>query len=180
MSVCLILGPMFSGKSTELHRQIDRYVRAKKKCICITHGNDLRYSTDDVLMTHSGLTYPAIRASNLADIPLETFDDVEMICIDEGQWFDDIAAFAHTWAYCGKHVVIAALQSTYEKKEWKNVVPLFVEVNQLILLTAVCVTCGADASFTRRLSDETALDVVGGEDKYIAQCRKCFIDFPSR
>lgn len=48
----LILGPMFSGKSTELQRKIKRYQIAKKKCLVINYAGDNRYSDEGFVATH--------------------------------------------------------------------------------------------------------------------------------
>jgi hypothetical protein len=47
----LILGPMFSGKSTEMLRRIRRYTIAQKNCLVIKYARDTRYSADK-LATH--------------------------------------------------------------------------------------------------------------------------------
>lgn len=50
--ICLIYGPMFSGKSSELLRKIRRYQHAKKKCLIVNYLHDNRYSKEDVMATH--------------------------------------------------------------------------------------------------------------------------------
>ena len=51
-SVELIIGPMFSGKSTELMRKVKRYTIAQKKCLVVNYAKDNRYSTENVIATH--------------------------------------------------------------------------------------------------------------------------------
>lgn len=48
----VIYGPMFSGKSTELLRNVRRFGHAKKKCLVVNYAHDLRYSDQDVMSTH--------------------------------------------------------------------------------------------------------------------------------
>jgi thymidine kinase len=48
----VILGPMFSGKSSELLRKVRRFEIARKKCLVINYTNDTRYSNEDVMATH--------------------------------------------------------------------------------------------------------------------------------
>jgi thymidine kinase len=179
MSVHLILGPMFSGKTTELNRLLRRYTLAQKKSFSIKHGSDLRYSTGDEMTTHDMISVPARRFMSLDEIPIEELEDVVVITIDEAQWFDNVAEFADKWAYNGKHVILAALNGDSTRKSLEQTNNLLAISNTVTKLLAVC-ACGEEAPFSRRLSDETEVKVIGGADKYIAQCRKCFIDFPSR
>lgn len=48
----LILGPMFSGKSSELLRKVRRFEIAKKRCLVINYTHDNRYSSEEVMSTH--------------------------------------------------------------------------------------------------------------------------------
>jgi thymidine kinase len=69
----LILGPMFSGKSSEMQRKVRRYQHARKKCLVINFERDNRYSCEDVSSTHDlyrylylRITIKAVKTGNLA------------------------------------------------------------------------------------------------------------------
>jgi thymidine kinase len=47
-NIQIIFGPMFSGKTTELLRRVQRYSIAKRKCLLIKYDKDQRYSIDGV------------------------------------------------------------------------------------------------------------------------------------
>lgn len=47
----MIIGPMFSGKSTELLRRIKRFTVAKRNCVVVKYNKDNRYSHNK-LSTH--------------------------------------------------------------------------------------------------------------------------------
>ena len=87
-SIELVLGPMFSGKSTELLRRIRRYRFAKKNCVVVKYKFDTRYSKEEV-STHDKQLMPAIPATTLEEIypALQKYD---VIGIDEGQFFPDV------------------------------------------------------------------------------------------
>jgi thymidine kinase len=53
----LILGPMFSGKSSEMQRKVRRYQHARKKCLVVNYSGDNRFSFEDVASTHD--QYPS-------------------------------------------------------------------------------------------------------------------------
>ena len=84
----LIIGPMFSGKSTELQRRIKRHMLAKEDCIVVKYHKDSRYSMDE-MATHDKRFLKATCAANLGDI-YETLITHDIIGIDEGQFFPDV------------------------------------------------------------------------------------------
>jgi len=98
-----------------------------------------------------------------------------VIGIDEGQFFPDIAQYAALWASEGKTVVVAALDGTFQRKPFGNVLELVPVCEKVSKLSAVCmVCCKRDAHFTRRRTTETKVEVIGGRDKYLAVCRCCY------
>jgi thymidine kinase len=165
---------MFSGKSTYLKSQLTRYILAQKRCFCITHKKDLRYSTDDVMMTHDQISFPAFRATDLSDVPSPKLEEVDVIGIDEGQFFQDIYEFVKKWRINGKIVIVAGLNGTWEIKPFENMSPLFPMIEKITFLTAVCSLCGKDAPFSKRFGDEKELFIIGEKERYTARCGECF------
>jgi len=90
-SIELIVGPMFSGKSTELQRRIRRHIIAKRDCIVIKYYKDTRYS-DDKMATHDQQFLKAMAAAKLEPI-FESLLEHDVIGIDEGQFFPDVIFF---------------------------------------------------------------------------------------
>lgn len=89
--------------------------------------------------------------------------------------FDDLVEFSEDMANAGKIVIVAALDSTYQKKPFGRVTDL-VSVSECVTkLSAVCKRCKKDAAFSYRLSTEKQVEVIGGEDKYVALCRSCYM-----
>ncbi|XP_014666491.1 PREDICTED: thymidine kinase, cytosolic-like [Priapulus caudatus] len=116
---------------------------------------------------------PAVSAINLFSLK-DVTAEFEVIGIDEGQFFPDVVEFSQMMADGGKTVIVAALDGTFQRQGFGNIlnlVPLAESVNKL---TAVCMKCYGDASYTKRKGHETALEVIGGADKYMAVCRSCF------
>ncbi|XP_047614538.1 thymidine kinase, cytosolic isoform X2 [Phacochoerus africanus] len=109
----VILGPMFSGKSTELMRRVRRFQIAQYKCLVIKYAKDTRYSSN--FSTHDRNTMEALPACLLRDVAQEALG-VSVIGIDEGQFFPDIVEFSETMANEGKTVIVAALDGTFQRK----------------------------------------------------------------
>jgi len=170
----LILGPMFSGKSTELMRRLKRYKVAQYKVMIIKYAKDVRYN-DDGIATHCGMSLPAVATNVLGDLT-EKSNDYDVVGIDEGQFFPDTVAWAEEMANRGKFVVVAALDGTFQRKPFGDILSLIPLAENVIKLNAVCMNCFGDAAFSKRitLADGEKVEVIGGADKYMAVCRGCY------
>jgi thymidine kinase len=172
-SLTLIVGPMFSGKTTELMRRLRRKAFAHKKILMIKFQEDMRYSREvDVMATHDRQTMKAVPALLLKDVAKDV-EDVDVIGIDEGQFFMDLVDMVMQWLKEGKEVVVAALDGNYQQKPMGDVPALIPLCDRILKLNAVCMDCGADAPFTKRISACTDEKEIGGADKYKAVCRRC-------
>ncbi|XP_015906583.1 thymidine kinase, cytosolic [Parasteatoda tepidariorum] len=174
----VIFGPMFSGKTTELIRRLRRYQIAKHKCLIVKYANDVRYDAVSIA-THDRQCLSAISATTLTDLE-NIASNYSVIGIDEGQFFPDTVQFAEKMANNGKVVIVAALDGTFQRKEFGDILLLVPLAESVIKLTAVCMICFEEASFTKRIGNETELEVIGGTDKYMAVCRRCYTSDPIR
>lgn len=89
----LIMGTMFSGKSTELIRRINLQEVAGKRVLKVKFAADCRYKNKSAISTHTGQqkeAHPFTRLSEMDDLYLQ-FD---CIAIDEGQFFSDLVEFS--------------------------------------------------------------------------------------
>lgn len=168
----LILGPMFSGKSTELIRRLKRYQIARYPCLIVKYAKDIRYDLESIA-THDQQTLKAISADKLKNLKVN-LNDYDVIGIDEGQFFPDIVEFSEEMANKGKTVVIAALDGTFQRKAFASILELIPLSEHVVKLNAVCMTCFGDGSFTKRISADKEVEVIGGADMYMATCRSCF------
>lgn len=89
--------------------------------------------------------------------------------------FPDVDTFSEKMANAGKVVLVAALDGTFQRKPFGTVLNLVPLAETVTKLTAVCMMCQADAAFSLRLGSETQVELIGGADKYIAVCRRCFV-----
>ncbi|GFT45675.1 thymidine kinase, cytosolic [Nephila pilipes] len=168
----VIFGPMFSGKTTELIRRLKKYQIANHKCLIIKYPHDTRYCEKEIC-THDKLTLDAVSVSALSDLKCQA-ENYSVIGIDEGQFFPDVVSFAEEIANNGKIVIVAALDGTYQRKGFSDILHLVPLAESVLKLTSVCMICYEDASYTKRIGNETQLEVIGGTDKYMAVCRSCY------
>ncbi|CAL1601914.1 unnamed protein product [Knipowitschia caucasica] len=168
----VIFGPMFSGKSTELMRRVRRFQVAQYNCLVVKYAKDTRYS-DIGMATHDKNTMEAVPANCLEDVrPLALKACV--IGIDEGQFFSDTVQFAEEMANLGKIIIVAALDGTFQRKAFGNILSLVPLAESVVKLHAVCMQCFKEAAYTKRIGAEKEVEVIGGADKYQAVCRKCY------
>ncbi|XP_074485097.1 thymidine kinase, cytosolic [Sebastes fasciatus] len=168
----VIFGPMFSGKSTELMRRVRRFQIAQYKCLVIKYAKDTRYS-DTGVATHDKYTMEAVPANCLKDIrPLAL--EACVIGIDEGQFFPDTVEFCEEMANLGKTIIVAALDGTFQRKAFGNILNLVPLAESVVKLHAVCMQCYKEAAYTKRIGAEKEVEVIGGADKYQAVCRRCY------
>ena len=171
----LIIGPMFSCKTTELIRTLERFEAVGFKTVAIKHEIDLRYGDDCTIETHSGIKYPAFQLANLMS-GLADMEKYDIIGIDEGQFFSDLHEFVTQMAFhARKTVIISALSGTYEQKIFSSIADVIPLATEIVTLTAICRVCRiADAPYTVALGEmpQTAVKV-GGSSDYMPVCLHC-------
>jgi len=111
---------MFSGKSSELHRRVKRHQIAKKNCLVLNYISDNRYSFDEVSATHDKQLLKAKKILFLKDVD-DIITGYDVVAIDEGQFFLDLLEYVDKWANCGKIVLVAALDATFQRKAFGSV-----------------------------------------------------------
>jgi thymidine kinase len=169
----IIFGPMFSGKTTELLRRINRRMFAKQKCLLIKYKFDNRYS-DTEMATHDSLKINALSCTHLEEIK-DAYKEYHVIGIDEGQFFPDIIEFSELYANEGKIVIIACLDGTFQRKPFGKILELIPLAEKVTKLSAVCVLCGKSGSFTQRIVANDQVELIGGTESYRPLCRACFL-----
>jgi thymidine kinase len=170
----LIIGPMFSGKSTMLLTRYRRYKIAGKKCLLIKYEKDIRYSVTE-LVTHDNLRYEATSCGKLQDVD-DIINNYDVICIDEIQFYSDGAHYADLWANNGKIVETCGLNGDYLRNPFHQITLIIPKVDNITFVTAICKDTGNDAIFTKRLSDDKKQEVIGTDDIYQAVSRKIYFN----
>lgn len=165
----IILGCMFSGKSTELIRRLSRYQAINKNILAINHSFDVR--TDNSIQTHKGTTIPALKTNKLMNL-VSTIDyqNAEIIGVDEAQFFEDLFEFVLTCEKKGKDLIICGLDGDYQRKPMGQILNCIPLCDSVVKLNALDKD-GSDAIFTKRINNEDGAIVIGGADKYIAVSR---------
>ncbi len=171
----LIVGPMYSGKTTELLSFVEIYKLGKKKIRVFKPKLDVRYGVDKV-KAHSGIEEKAIPVESPREI-LETLDgDEKAVFVDEVQFFsEEMYDVARELVDRDVDVFCAGLDMTYKQNPFKTTANLLSLADIVIKKKAVCSICGEhNATLSFKISGEESEIDIGGEEKYIAVCRDCY------
>ena len=143
----------------------------------VKYAKDVRYDEEGIA-THCGMKIPAtVSTTRLDEITNNILtEDYDVVGIDEGQFFPDVVPWAEEMANTGKVVVVAALDGTFQRKPFGDILSLVPLAEEVTKLKAVCMNCFEEAAFSKRITseDEGKVEVIGGADKYMAVCRACF------
>lgn len=166
----VICGSMFSGKTEELIRRIRRAEIARQRVIVFKPKIDDRYSEFEIV-SHNEQSYPSVVVEDASEIPEKSFD-VEVIGIDEAQFFDNnLVQICQNLADSGRRVIVAGLDQDYRALPFEPMPQLLAVAEYITKTLAVCVVCGAPANRTQRNSDSDNKILVGATDHYEARCR---------
>ncbi len=169
----LILGCMYSGKTTELLKRHERCQLGGKKCLLIKYKHDTRYDKNHVV-THNGIKAHAFVCEELQELD-HLIPKYDIICIDEIQFYKDAYIFCDKWSSFDDKVVHACgLNGTFARKPFKNISELIPLVNSIKYEPAVCKETGKDGLYSHRLSDQKEEVVIGGSELYIAADREIY------
>ena len=172
-SVEVICGSMFSGKTEELIRRLKRAKFAKQKVEIYKPCIDVRYSEDQVV-SHDSHSIHSTPIDSPASMLLLS-SDVEVVGIDEAQFFDDtLVDVVQTLANRGIRVIIAGLDTDFLGKPFGPIPALMAIAEDIQKVHAICVKCGSPANHSHRLVKSDALVVLGEKDEYEPLCRHCY------
>jgi thymidine kinase len=175
----IILGSMFSGKSTELIRRCSRLEAIGKNILYINHSFDTR--TANYIQTHTQHKKTAIKVHHLFDIDDDLFQKADVIAIDEGQFFDDLYQFALKCESNKKSLIVSGLDGDSNRKPFGQILECIPLCDSVIKLTALDMIDkdGTEAIFSMRKKNVNQSDqvCVGASDSYLAVSRKNYIKY---
>jgi len=188
----VILGPMFSGKTSRLVEIYNQCKFCNIDVIVINHLIDNRYD-DKLLSTHDKIKIPCIKTERLFDIwdeQLSLSDDIiiprindklqlftsKVILINEGQFFPDLFEFVNVLLKYKKQIYICGLDGDFERNKYGQILDIIPLCDKVEKLTSLCSICknGKKGIFSMRLTNEKIQTVVGSEN-YIPVCRECYV-----
>jgi thymidine kinase len=176
----LIIGCMFSGKTTALIERVRAAERAGRRVAVIKHRIDDRYRQDCVVTHESRHAGIAARAVGGSSELVEAAGPADFVAVDEGHFFDDgLAEECRRLAARGADVVVTALDRNIWGEPFESVRAVAAAADRVERLLAICARCGRPADHTQRTRPMAdAHDFVGGGESYEPRCTECFVPGP--
>lgn len=179
----IILGSMFSGKTSRLVEIYKQCKFCNIPVIVVNHSCDNRYD-DQLLSTHDKIKIPCIKTNSLYEFwhkyYLETdntnvIKEAEVILINEGQFFTDLYEVVDDMLQKGKKVYVCGLDGDFKRNKFGQMLDLIPLCDKVTKLTSLCSICknGTPGIFSKRITTEKEQTIVGS-DNYIPVCRMCY------
>ncbi len=176
----VIAGCMFSGKTEELIRRVRRAGYAHKRIAAFDHALDEARYRAGYANSHSGWEIETFSTR----LPEEIYrigrrERAEVVAVDEGQFFSELAPVCNALADEGVRVIAAGLNQDFRGEPFESMAELMVRADHVTVLSAICTECGREATRTQRLIDgapapyDSPRIQIGGEESYQARCRRC-------
>jgi len=171
----VICGSMFSGKTEELIRRLNRAKIANQKIEIFKPSVDIRYD-ETAVVSHNQNSIHSTPVTSSLNILLMC-GDANVIGIDEAQFFDNELVFVcEKLAEQGVRVIVAGLDMDYLGKPFGPMPALMAIAEYVTKVNAICMVCNDIATHTYRKTDDNNLVMLGELDTYEARCRFCFND----
>ncbi len=171
----IICGSMFSGKTEELIRRLNRAIIAKQKVEIFKPAIDVRYDEENVV-SHDKSSIKSTPVQTASQILL-LVSDVDVVGIDEAQFFDkELAYVCNLLANEGIRVIVAGLDMDYLGKPFGPIPSLMATAEYVTKVHAICMQCGNLAQYSHRIIEDDNLVLLGETDNYVPLCRKCYVE----
>jgi thymidine kinase len=161
---------MFSGKTEELIRRLNRARYATQRVVVFKPSVDVRYAADDIV-SHSDARLPCHPVVDANEI-LRRVGDAQVVGIDEAQFFGmELVSVANRLADESRRVIIAGLDQDYRGVPFEPIPQLMAVAEYVTKAMAVCMVCGAPANRSQRLVHRDSRVLLGSSETYEARCR---------
>lgn len=187
----IICGPMFSGKTTELIRRINRARSIGSKVFVVHNQKDTRYG-ENYICTHLQNKIPSHPCKDLDELTSnKEYLESDILVVEEAQFFDQLYDFVVDQVdNKGKHIILSGLDGDYKRQPFRcngnmDLLRLIPMADKILKLTAYCAKCSDEtpAIFTHLVKENNNLEeieanngvILGGLDKFEALCRKHYL-----
>ena len=186
MSLELLIGPMFAGKSSAIQSVVRRHQSLGWAVFVVTNAMDTRYSAEPMIVNHDKQMIPAVATAALIPM-LERVDykAARLVVIEEAQFFADLVPFVQQVVDVDrKHCVVVGLDGDAERRPFGDVLKLVPYCDRVTKLTSMCKRCGdgTPALFTfaageaATAASSAGVPCVGGAEAYVPLCRKHYLE----
>lgn len=179
MSLDIVIGPMFAGKSTFITNTANSYAAIKTPVYIVKHSIDTRYAyhEEDMVTAHeTGVRIGRIQ-SLLNVVMRSMIEDVEVVIVDEAQFFTGLREFAiYVVEKLGKKLYLVGLDGDSDRGVFGELLDCIPLADKVTKLSAFCRRCanGTPGIFSHRHVESAERILIGGTEKYETLCRACY------
>ena len=171
----LIIGNMFSGKTTEIIRLAKNYQSIGKKVLIINYEEDKRYSSSQ-LVSHNLEKINCIFIKELDESTLNLFEYItsDIVLINEAQFYNNLVNFCQRVLKDNQKIYCSGLDGDFQQKKFGEILDLIPLADSVKKLTAFCGICknGTIAPFTKRINNSSNTEQkLIGVNEYLPVCR---------
>jgi thymidine kinase len=173
----IVIGPMFSGKSSELIRYIKQFRVINKKILILKPECDKRYDSNRIV-SHDGIKEDCIVVNDLLELDEKQINNHDIIIIDEGQFFKSLKVMVLKWTEMfRKYVIVGGLDGDYQRNPIGEILDLIPYADKYHKFCALCKYCndGTKAIFSKRISNFGDQILIGSDEYYVPVCRYHFL-----
>lgn len=177
MRLEVILGPMFSGKSTYIHTAIHRHHAIGQQTLVIKPAVDTRSNVNETV-THDGIRIPCRTVDQLRDISCCDLGDIKFVVVEEAQFFPDLVSWVVHMENCcpDKEFLVLGLSGDSERRPFGQMLEILPLADSIVHMNALCMRCrdGTPGVFSYRHASTDAQVHIGGANAYETLCRSCY------
>lgn len=179
MSLDIILGPMFAGKSSRILSIESRYASLGMRVLILKHASDNRYGRGDAVITHDNRHVPCRRIMSLNEVDENTIRPFDVVIVDEAHFFPGLVAFTlRVVEGLRKSLFLVGLDGDSNRRPFGELLECIPLADRVERITAFCHSCadGTPGLFSyRRAGPHDQQVIVGGPERYQTLCRQCFM-----
>jgi thymidine kinase len=179
MSLDIVIGPMFAGKTSFIKNTANRYAAIKTPVYIVKHSIDTRYAYHEEDMVTANETKIRIgRIQSLRNVVMRSMiEDVEVVIVDEAQFFTGLREFViYVVEKLGKKLYLVGLDGDSDRGVFGELLDCIPLADRVTKLSAFCRRCanGTPGIFSHRHVESTERILIGGTEKYETLCRVCY------
>lgn len=179
MSLDIVMGPMFAGKSSRILSIVSRYMSIGQRVLVVKHTSDTRYGEEDDVITHDRRRVPCRRLQCLNDLEDETLWRFDVVIVDEAHFFPGLVSFVRRVVEDHrKALFLVGLDGDSNRQPFGELLECIPLADRVERITAFCHRCanGTPGLFSyRRQGPRDQQVIVGGPERYETLCRRCYL-----
>jgi len=179
MRLEVVLGPMFSGKSSYIHTAVHRQRAIGVQTLVIKPQRDTRHDVENETATHDGIRIPCRSVAFLTNVSCCDLDGIKFVVVEEAQFFTDLLDWIIRMEQCcpDKSFLIIGLNGDSKRRPFGQMLEILPYADSIVHMNAMCMQCrdGTPGMFSHCKVESPEQISIGGANIYETLCRRCYL-----